>query len=228
MHALERERRSVISVLIAEDMHLIREAMVALLSAERDFTVVEGVGHGDQVVPSCLRHRPDIALIDIGLPGTDGLTAAAELRRRLPACRTVMLTGLATPVALRRAMEAGARGFVVKDAPAARLAECLRRVAGGEQVVDPELAVAALHAGRNPLTARELEVLKVAAEGEPVGEIAKRLFLSGGTVRNYLSRILAKIGARTRVEAVTIAREAGWIWPDDVSRIGLIRYRTRI
>lgn len=217
----------MISVLIAEDMHLIRGAMVALLSTEQDIKVVEQVGHGDDVVPFCLRHRPDVALLDIGLPGTDGLAAASELNRRLPACRTMMLTGLATPVALRRALDAGVRGFVVKDAPAGELARCVRRVAGGERVIDPELAVAALHARENPLTTRELEVLTVAAEGEPVREIAKRLFLSGGTVRNYLSRILAKVGARTRVEAVTIAQEAGWLWPDDVSRIGLVRYRPR-
>lgn len=215
----------MISVLIAEDMHLIRGAMVALLSAEHDIKVVDEVGHGDDVVPSCLVHRPDVALVDIGLPGTDGLSATAELRRRLPSCKAVILTGLATPAALRRALDAGARGFVVKDTPAGQLAECVRRVVAGERVVDPELAVAALNARQNPLTTRELEVLKAAAEGAPVGEIADRLFLSGGTVRNYLSRILAKVGARTRVEAVTIAREAGWLWPDDVREIGLIRYR---
>ncbi|WP_326823938.1 response regulator transcription factor [Streptosporangium sp. NBC_01756] len=215
----------MISVLIAEDMHLVRGAMVALLSIEQDITVVGEVGHGDDVVPSCLACRPDIALIDIGLPGTDGLAAAAELHRRLPACKTVILTGLATPAALRRALDAGVRGFIVKDTPAGQLAECLRRVAAGERVIDPELAVAALNARRNPLTTRELEVLKVAAEGAPVSEIADRLFLSGGTVRNYLARILVKIGARTRVEAVTIAREAGWLWPDDAREIGLIRYR---
>ncbi|MFF4414084.1 DNA-binding response regulator [Streptosporangium sp. NPDC001559] len=217
----------MISVLIAEDMHLVRGAMAALLSVEHDIKVVEEVGHGDDVVPSCLRARPDVALLDIGLPGTDGLSAACELGRVLPSCKAVMLTGLATPAALRRALDAGARGFVVKDAPAGELAECVRRVAAGERVIDAELAVAALHARENPLTARELEVLKVAAEGEPVNEIAKRLFLSGGTVRNYLSRILAKMGARTRVEAVTIAQESGWLWPEDVRRIGLIRYRSR-
>ncbi|WP_433239871.1 response regulator [Streptosporangium sp. CA-135522] len=215
----------MISVLIAEDMHLVRGAMVALLSVEHDIKVVEEVGHGDDVVTACLSHRPDIALVDIGLPGTDGLTATAELHRRLPECRAVILTGLATPAALRRALEAGARGFVVKDAPAGQLAQTVRRVAAGERVIDPELAVAALNARQNPLTTRELEVLKAAAEGAPVSEIADRLFLSGGTVRNYLSRILSKIGARTRVEAVTIAREAGWLWPDDVRGIGLIRYR---
>ncbi|MER7208605.1 response regulator transcription factor [Streptosporangium sp. NPDC000239] len=217
----------MISVLIAEDMHLVRGAMAALLSVEHDIKVVEEVGHGDDVVPSCLRARPDVALLDIGLPGTDGLSAACELARVLPSCKNVMLTGLATPAALRRALDAGARGFVVKDAPAGELAECVRRVAAGERVIDAELAVAALHARENPLTARELEVLQVAAEGEPVNEIAKRLFLSGGTVRNYLSRILAKMGARTRVEAVTIAQESGWLWPEDVRRIGLIRYRSR-
>ncbi|GAA3447903.1 response regulator transcription factor [Planomonospora venezuelensis] len=217
----------MISVLIAEDMHLIRGAMMALLSAEQDITVVDGVGHGDKVVDACLRHRPDVALVDIGLPGTDGITSAAELHRRLPSCRTVILTGLATPTALRRALAAGACGFFVKDTPAGQLAECVRRVAGGEQVVDSDLAVAALNARENPLTSRELEVLRVAAEGAPVGEIADRLFLSGGTVRNYLSRILSKIGARTRVEAIRIAKEDGWLWPDDVAEIGMVRYRSR-
>ncbi|MBG0831016.1 response regulator transcription factor [Planomonospora sp. ID67723] len=217
----------MISALIAEDMHLIRGAMAALLSTEQDITVVDEVGHGDEVVGACLRHRPDVALIDIGLPGTDGITAAAELRRRLPSCNTVILTGLATPAALRRALDAGARGFFVKDTPAGQLAECVRRVMAGERVVDPELAVAALNARKNPLTSRELEVLKVAAEGAPVDEIADRLFLSGGTVRNYLSRILAKVGARTRVEAIRIAREDGWLWPEDVTEIGLVRYRSR-
>jgi two-component system response regulator DesR len=216
----------VINVLIAEDMHLIRGAMVALLSAEEDIIVVGEVGHGDEVVPACLLHRPDVALIDIGLPGTDGLTATAELSRRLPECKAVILTGLATPAALRRALDAGARGFVVKDTPARQLADCVRRAAAGERVVDPDLAVAALHARKNPLTTRELEVLKAAAEGAPVGEIADRLCLSGGTVRNYLSRILSKVGARTRVEAVTIAREAGWLWPDDLGDLGVIRYRS--
>ncbi|WP_344970463.1 response regulator transcription factor [Streptosporangium fragile] len=213
----------MISVLIAEDMHLVRGAMVALLSTERDIEVVGEAGHGDEVVPVCLRHRPDVALIDIGLPGTDGLTVTHELSRRLPGCKTVILTALATPPALRRALDAGARGFVVKDSPAGQLAESVRRVAAGERVVDPELAVAALHARSNPLTARELEVLETAAEGVPVGEIAARLCLSGGTVRNHLARILAKVGARTRVEAVRIAREAGWIWSDDVPGRGLIR-----
>ncbi|GAA3023608.1 response regulator transcription factor [Streptosporangium longisporum] len=215
----------MISVLIAEDMHLVRGAMVALLSMESDIKVIGDTGHGDEVVPSCVQLRPDVALIDIGLPGTDGLTATAELRHRLPECAPVILTGLATPAALCRALDVGARGFVVKDTPADQLAGYVRRVAAGEQVVDPELAVAALHAKRNPLTARELEVLGAAAEGAPVGEIADRLCLSGGTVRNYLARILTKVGARTRVEAVKIARQAGWLWSDDPAELGVIRYR---
>ncbi|MEU0478800.1 response regulator transcription factor [Streptosporangium sp. NPDC006013] len=215
----------MISVLIAEDMHLVRGAMVALLSIEDDIKVVGEVGHGDEVVRSCLHHRPDVALLDIGLPGTDGLTAAAELHRRLPECATVILTGLATPAALHRALDAGARGFVVKDTPASQLADCVRRVAAGQQVVDPELAVATLNAKPNPLTPRELEVLQAAAEGAPVGEIADRLCLSGGTVRNYLARILTKVDARTRVEAVRIAKEAGWLWSDDLTELGLIRRR---
>ncbi|WP_184541434.1 response regulator transcription factor [Streptosporangium becharense] len=216
----------MISVLIAEDMHLVRGAVAALLSAERDIEVVGEAGHGDEVVPECLRHRPDVALIDIGLPGTDGLTAAREIGRRLPSCRTVILTGLATPSALRAALDAGVHGFIVKDSPAEQLAECVRRVAAGERVVDPELAVAALNARSNPLTERELEVLEAAAEGAPVGEIATRLSLSGGTVRNHLARILTKVGARTRVEAVRVAWESGWLRSDDLAGREPVRRRS--
>jgi two-component system response regulator DesR len=199
--------------------------MAALIDDEPDLTVVAEVERGDEVAGACLRHRPDVALIDIGMPGVDGLAVVAELTRRLPTCRTVILTGLGTPEALRRALDAGAHGFFVKDMPAGQLAERVRRVHGGERVIDPDLAVAALSAADNPLTTRELDVLKVAAEGATVGEIAERLFLSGGTVRNYLSRISAKLGAKTRIEAISLARRAGWLWPDDVSDIGMIRYR---
>ncbi|MEV0586827.1 response regulator transcription factor [Nonomuraea sp. NPDC050310] len=216
-----------IGVLIAEDMHLIRGALKALLTAEADMRVVDEVDNGDELVKAALRHRPDVALVDIGLPGTDGLTAAAALRRELPSCRTVILTGLATPTALRRAMAADAQGFIVKDARPGDLASSIRKVVRGERVIDPELAVSALKAPENPLTARELDVLGVVAEGATVDDVADRLCLSGGTVRNYISRILMKVGARTRVEAVEIAREAGWLWPSTVSRFGLLRWRAR-
>ncbi|MEV7804727.1 response regulator transcription factor [Microbispora sp. NPDC088329] len=217
----------MIRLMLAEDMHLIRKALVALLSSEDDLDVVAEADKGEDIVRlGCLR-RPDVAVLDIGMPGVDGLTAAAELHRRLPSCRTVVLTGLGTPMALRKALDAGVRGFVVKDASPSHLVDCIRRVAGGERVIDPELAVAALDADSNPLTARELDVLETAARGATVGEIADRLSLSRGTVRNYLSRILTKVGARSRVEAIQIASECGWLWPAAGRDIGILRYRPR-
>lgn len=213
--------------MLAEDMHLIRKALVALLSSEDDLEVVAEADKGEDIVRlGCLR-RPDVAVLDIGMPGVDGLTAAAELHRRLPSCRTVVLTGLGTPMALRKALDANVRGFVVKDASPGHLVDCIRRVAKGERVIDPELAVAALDADSNPLTARELDVLETAAGGATVGEIADRLSLSRGTVRNYLSRILTKVGARSRVEAIQIASECGWLWPPAGRDIGILRYRSR-
>ncbi|WP_285780648.1 response regulator transcription factor [Microtetraspora sp. NBRC 13810] len=217
----------MIHVLIAEDMHLIRGALVALLTSEPGIEVVDQVARGDEIVASACVHRPDVAVLDIALPGMDGLTAATELKRRLPSCKTVILTGLGTPSALRRALDADVRGFVVKDAPAGHLAQCIRRVMRGELVIDPELAVAALGTASNPLTERELEVLRVAAEGATVAEIAQRLCLSSGTVRNYLSRVLTKMGARTRIEAIRIARESGWLWQEDGHTVGVLRGRAR-
>ncbi|KAB8187303.1 response regulator transcription factor [Microbispora catharanthi] len=217
----------MIRLMLAEDMHLIRKALVALLSSEDDLEVVAEADKGEDIVRlGCLR-RPDVAVLDIGMPGVDGLTAAAELHRRLPSCRTVVLTGLGTPMALRKALDANVRGFVVKDASPGHLVDCIRRVAKGERVIDPELAVAALDADSNPLTARELDVLETAAGGATVGEIADRLSLSRGTVRNYLSRILTKVGARSRVEAIQIASECGWLWPSAGRDIGILRYRSR-
>ncbi|WP_327046261.1 response regulator transcription factor [Microbispora sp. NBC_01189] len=217
----------MIRLMLAEDMHLIRKALVALLSSEDDLEVVAEADRGEDIVRlGCLR-RPDVAVLDIGLPGVDGLTAAAELHRRLPSCKTVVLTGLGTPTALRKALDANVRGYVVKDASPAHLVDCIRRVAAGERVIDPELAVAALDADSNPLTARELDVLETAAGGATVCEIADRLSLSQGTVRNYLSRILGKVGARSRVEAIQIASECGWLWPSAGRDIGILRYRPR-
>lgn len=207
-----------ISILIAEDMHLIRGALTALLSREDDMRVVEEVANGDDLVKAALLHRPDVALVDIGLPGTDGLTATADLHRELPSCRTVILTGMATPTALRRALAANASGFIVKDISPAELVDGIRRVCSGERVIDQDLAVAALKAPENPLTRRELDVLGVVAEGATVEDVAERLCLSGGTVRNYMARILTKVGARTRIEAIEIAREAGWLWPQALGR----------
>jgi two-component system response regulator DesR len=172
---------------------------------------VAEVGSGDQVVPAAREHRPDVALLDIEMPGTDGIEAAAALRREVPDCTPLILTTFGRPAYLRRAIEAGAAGFLVKDAPAERLANAIRRAASGGRVVDPELAAATLVAGESPLTPREREVLEAGAGGAPISEIAERLHLSEGTVRNYLSAAIGKTGARNRVEAWRIAHQRGWI-----------------
>nr|WP_225956434.1 response regulator transcription factor [Amycolatopsis lexingtonensis] len=198
-------------MLLADDQELVRQALCALLALEADFEVVASVGRGDQVVAAAREHRPDVALLDIEMPGLDGLTAAAVLAAQVPDCRVVMLTTFGRAGYLRRAMEAGAAGFVVKDAPAEVLADAIRRVRAGERVVDPALAVATLAAGESPLTARERDVLITARTGATIAEIASRLYLSEGTVRNYVSAAITKTGARNRVEAVRIADERGWL-----------------
>ncbi|MDX3188785.1 response regulator transcription factor [Streptomyces sp. MN03-5084-2B] len=200
-----------IRLLLADDQALVREALCALLTLEDDFEVVASVGRGDEVVAAAREHRPDVALLDIEMPGLDGLAAAAVLAAQVPDCRVVMLTTFGRAGYLRRAMEAGAAGFVVKDAPADVLADAIRRVRDGERVVDPALAVATLAAGESPLTARERDVLITARSGATIAEIAARLYLSEGTVRNYVSAAITKTGARNRVEAVRIADERGWL-----------------
>lgn len=200
-----------IRLLLADDQALVREALCALLALEDDFEVVASVGRGDEVVAAAREHRPDVALLDIEMPGLDGLSAAAVLAAQVPDCRVVMLTTFGRAGYLRRAMEAGAAGFVVKDAPADVLAAAIRRVHAGERVVDPALAVATLAAGESPLTARERDVLITARKGATIAEIAARLYLSEGTVRNYVSAAITKTGARNRVDAVRIADERGWL-----------------
>jgi two-component system, NarL family, response regulator DesR len=201
----------VIRVLIAEDMHMIRGALVALLSLEDDMEVVAELDRGDQIVQTALRTRPDVAVVDIDLPGLDGLTAAEQLSQRLPECRTLVLTGLSQPGNLLRALKVHVRGFIVKDAPAETLADGVRRVARGERVIDPELVAAALETGSTPLTARETDVLRAASSGIPTDQIAARLSLSPATVRNYLSNAISKVGGRNRIDAIRIARDAGWL-----------------
>jgi two-component system response regulator DesR len=205
----------MIRLLLADDQTLVRTALAALLELEDDFTVVAEVGRGDEVVAVALREQPDVALLDIEMPGMDGLAAAAALGGRggaaWPACRTLMLTAFGRPGYLRRAMEAGALGFVVKDVPAEQLADAVRRVHRGERVVDPGLAAATLAGGPSPLTGRERDVLVAARDGATVADIAAKLFLSEGTVRNYLSAAIAKAGVRNRVEALRVADERGWL-----------------
>jgi len=201
----------VIRVLIAEDMHMIRGALVALLSLEADMEVVAELERGDQIVETAIRTRPNVAILDIDLPGLDGLTAAARLHDQAPDCQILMLTGLSQPGNLLRALKAHVRGFIVKDAPAETLADGVRRVAAGERVIDPELVAAALETGTSPLTTREADVLRAAESGISTEQIASQLSLSSATVRNYLSNAISKVNARNRIDAIRICRNAGWL-----------------
>ena len=201
----------MIKVLIAEDMHLIRGALVALLSLEDDMEVVAELERGDVIVDAARRTRPDVAVLDIDLPGMDGLTAAGLLYDELPECRTLILTGLSQPGHLLRALKVHVRGFIVKDAPADTLADGIRRVAAGQRVIDPDLVAVALETGVSPLTPRETDVLRAAEDGIATDEIGTELSLSAATVRNYLSNAITKVGARNRIDAIRIARNAGWL-----------------
>ncbi|MEU1622715.1 response regulator transcription factor [Streptomyces sp. NPDC005722] len=201
----------VIRVLLAEDQGMMRGALSLLLNLEDDIDVVAQVAAGDGIVTAALAARPDVALLDIELPGRSGLDAAAELRERLPACKVLILTTFGRPGYLRRAMEAGASGFLVKDGPVEDLAAAIRRVLAGHRVIDPALAAAALSTGPSPLTPREQDVLNAAADGATVADIAARVHLSESTVRNYLSSAIGKTGTRNRTEAVRTARHNGWL-----------------
>jgi two-component system response regulator DesR len=201
----------VIRLLIADDQALVRGALAALLALEPDLEVVAEVGRGDEVVAAAQRTHPDVALLDVEMPGSDGITAAAALRTAMPDCRVLMVTTFGRPGYLRRALEAGARGFVVKDTPARQLADAVRRVHDGLRVVDPSLAAETLATGASPLTGRESDVLRAARDGGTVADLARHLRLSEGTVRNYLSAAMGKTGARTRAEAVRLAEENGWL-----------------
>jgi two-component system response regulator DesR len=201
----------VIRVLLAEDQQLVRGALRALLELEEDITVVAEVGRGDEVLAAAREHVPDVALMDIEMPGKDGIEAARDLAAELPTVKAVILTTFGRPGFLRRAMEVGAAGFLVKDSPVAELAAAIRSVMAGERVIDRDLAAAALALGATPLSAREADVLRAAADGAAVADIAGRLFLSEGTVRNYLSNAIGKTGARTRVEAARVAADKGWL-----------------
>ncbi|MEN0086495.1 MAG: response regulator transcription factor [Leifsonia sp.] len=200
-----------IRLLLADDQALVRGALAALLDLEPDFEVVAQVGRGDEVVEAARSSRADVALLDVEMPGADGIQAAAQLRSALPACRSLIVTTFGRPGYLRRAMEAGASGFVVKDTPSGQLADAVRRVASGLRVVDPALAAESLASGASPLTAREAEVLAEAGGGGTIGDIARRVHLSEGTVRNHLSSAIGKTGARNRSDAVAIATRQGWL-----------------
>ncbi|MGV9293827.1 response regulator [Amycolatopsis sp. NPDC003676] len=201
----------MIRVLLADDQAMVRGALATVLGLEADIEVVAQVGSGDEVVAAAKETAPDVALLDVQMPGMDGLTAAAELKTALPACRVIICTTFGRPGYLARAMAAGAAGFVVKDAPPEQLVEAVRRVHSGLRVVDPALAAESLATGTSLLTARERDVLSAAKDGSTVADIAKSLFLSDGTVRNHLSSAIGKTGARTRAEAVRLSEERGWL-----------------
>ncbi|MGZ3582991.1 MAG: response regulator transcription factor [Ktedonobacterales bacterium] len=201
----------MIRVLLAEDQTMVRGALAALLALAGDIEVVAEASRGDEVVPQALATRPDVALLDIEMPGGDGLAAAAALHEQVPTCHVLILTTFGRPGYLRRALESGAVGFLLKDAPPAELAAAVRRAAAGQRVVDPELALSALSEGVSPLTDRERDVLVAARHGASVADIAARLALSEGTVGNYLSVAMQKTGARNRIEAAHIAEEKGWL-----------------
>ncbi|MER6578399.1 response regulator transcription factor [Nonomuraea sp. NPDC001023] len=202
----------MIRVLLAEDQAVIRHALATLLGLEADFEIVAAVESGDAAVASAAAHRPDVAVLDIDMPGTlDGLAAAAEIRARVPSCRTLMLTAYGKPGHLKRALAAQVDGFLLKTAPPEDLVAAIREVTRGGRVLDPSLAVTAWDLADNPLTPREADVLRLVAGGAEAPDIARRLHLTAGTVRNYLTAIVAKLNARNRTDAVRIATEAGWI-----------------
>ncbi|OJX73010.1 MULTISPECIES: response regulator transcription factor [unclassified Leifsonia] len=200
-----------IRLLLADDQALVRGALAALLDLEPDLEVVAQVGRGDEVVDAARESAADVALLDVEMPGLDGIQAATALRRALPGCRSLIVTTFGRPGYLRRAMEAGASGFIVKDTPSGQLADAVRRVASGLRVVDPTLAAESLASGLSPLTSREAEVLALAGDGGTISDIARRLHLSEGTVRNHLSSAIGKTAARNRSDAVLIATRQGWL-----------------
>ncbi|GAA1729500.1 response regulator transcription factor [Isoptericola hypogeus] len=201
----------MIRVVLADDETLIRDAVAQLLDLEDDLDVVAVAGDGPQAVTTIERHRPDVAVLDLQMPGADGIEVAERVRETVPGCVVVIVTSHGRPGYLKKALAAGVRGFLPKSVSAAVLAGAVRQVAGGGRYVDPELAADAISAGDSPLTAREADVLELAAEGAPVDEIARRAALAPGTVRNYLSSAVAKLGVTNRHEAVRLARAQGWI-----------------
>jgi two-component system response regulator DesR len=201
----------MIRVLVAEDMRILRDTLVSVLNLEDDIKVVAQVAAGPDIVTTALAERPNVAVLDIDLPGLDGISAAAQLHQRLPGCRVLILTVLGHPGQLRAALDAHVSGFMVKDAPSDQLIDAVRKVAAGDRVVDQKLALAALEMKPSPLSDRETEVLRRFAAGADLPAIAAELFLSYGTVRNYLASAVTKLGARNRVDAVRIARDSGWL-----------------
>jgi two-component system response regulator DesR len=201
----------MIRVVLADDETLIRDAVARLLDLEDDLEVVAVAGTGPEAVAAIERHQPDVAVLDLQMPRADGIEVAEAVRGTVPGCGVVIVTSHGRPGHLKKALAAGVRGFLPKSVSAAVLAGAVRQVAGGGRYVDPELAADAISAGDSPLTAREADVLELAADGAPVEEIAARAALAPGTVRNYLSSAVAKLGVTNRHEAVRLARARGWV-----------------
>lgn len=201
----------MIRVLIADDQHLVRGALAALLNLEPDIAVVAQCSDGDQVTAAVTEHKVDVVLLDIQMPQQDGLTTAAQLRDAHPAVKVLIVTTFDRPGYFRQAFEAGAHGFIVKDASPAELAAAVRKVHAGDKVIDPQMALASVGSAANPLTEREREVLVLAADGDPVSAIARQVHLSAGTVRNHLSSAIGKTHTANRIEAARVAQERGWI-----------------
>jgi len=201
----------MIKVLVAEDQNMIRDALVALLVRDGEIEVVAEAADGEEAVELALQIKPDVAILDLDMPGRDGLWAAEQLHQRLASCRVLILTVFDRPGYLRRALESGAAGFLLKGSRANQLLDAVRRIAAGERVVDPKLAVTALTVGANPLTAREREALAMSLDGSTIEAIAAKLHLTTGTVRTYLSVAIQKMSAQNRVEAARIAEEKGWL-----------------
>ena len=201
----------MIRVLLAEDSGILRDTLLAVLDLQDDIEVVAAVATGTEIAPAVRTHLPDVAVLDIDLPGLDGISAAAQIARESPQCRVLILTALAQPANLRAALDAGAAGFLAKDTSAGELIAAIRRIAEGGRVVESGLALATLEAPPSPLSERETEVLRLHAAGKDPRDIAAELFLSYGTVRNYLASATDKLGARNRTHAAIIATERGWI-----------------
>jgi two-component system response regulator DesR len=198
-------------VLLAEDVAMVRGALVALIELEPDLSVVADVERGDDIVPAALIHQPDVAIIDIALPGLDGLSAAALMHQKVPSCKSLILTSLGRAGTLRRALSAHVSGYMLKDSPPEQLAMAIRNVAAGRKVIDSQLAMSTWEGGQDPLSRRERQVLRMAASGAEADEIADGLCLSVGTVRNYLTAIVGKLNARNRIDAIRAAYDAGWL-----------------
>ncbi len=201
----------MIHVLLAEDSGLLRDTLLAVLDLQDDIEVVAAVATGPEIVPAVRANSPDVAVLDIDLPGLDGISAAGQIAREFAGCRVLILTALAHPANLRAALDAGAAGFLAKDTSAGELIAAIRRIAEGGRVVESGLALATIEASPSPLSERETEVLRLHAAGKDPRDIAAELFLSYGTVRNYLASATDKLGARNRTHAAIIATERGWL-----------------